>query len=528
MELSERIAESRWRAAAGMDVPWLLARWAERAPDKPFLVWEPFEGARRTWTFAALRRDARRLAAGLHGRGVRAGDFVILHLANSPEFVLAWFACAELGAVAVSTNTRSVARDLEYFAEHTSAVCALTQPAYAAMIRGACRHLRFLAVAADDAGAPATVEPAWDAIPFAELLAADASSLPERAVDPAGDLSVQFTSGTTSRPKAVLWTHANGVWAARTGANHLRLRHEDRTLIFMPLFHTNAQGWSMLPMLWVGGTIVVQPRFSASRFWELSLRHELTWLSTIPFAFKAIAEQPVPAHHYRFWGTGAHLPEIEDAVGVDVIGWWGMTETLTQGILTDLDHRGPRGTMGRPAPEYDIEVRRADGRLAVPGERGHLWIRGVRGVSLFKEYYRNDAANEKAFDAAGFFDTGDVVRADEAGWLYFSDRDKDMLKVGAENVAASEIEAVVQLTGLSDECAVVGRKHPMLDEVPVAFVIPNADAGEDAATRILAFCRENLADFKVPREVILVDSLPRSTLEKVAKAELRKRLEEGS
>lgn len=523
--VGERIRESRRRTAAGMDVPWLLGEWARRAPDKPFLIWEPFEGNGRTWTFSELRRDARRLAAGLHARGIRAGDFVILHLDNSPEFVLAWFACAELGAVAVSTNTRCVARDLEYFAAHTDAVCVLTQPAYAAMIRGACRAIRFLAVTDTDAGAPAAADPAWDAVPFGELFAADDEALPDRPVDAQANLSVQFTSGTTSRPKAVLWTHANGVWAARAGANHLRLRHEDRTLVFMPLFHTNAQGWSMLPMLWVGGTLVVQPRFSSSRFWEISLRHELTWLSTIPFAFKAIADQPVPAHQYRFWGTGAHLPELGETFGVDVIGWWGMTETITQGIITDLDHRGPRGTMGRAAPEYEIEIRRTDGTLAGPDERGHLWIRGVRGVSLFKEYYRNDEANEKAFDEHGFFDTGDVVRADAEGWLYFSDRDKDMLKVGAENVAASEIESVVLLTGLADECAVVGRRHPMLDEVPVAFVIPREDAGADAPERILAFCRENLADFKVPREVILVESLPRSTLEKVAKAELRARVE---
>ena len=153
-----------------------------------------------------------------------------------------------------------------------------------------------------------------------------------------------------------------------------------------------------------------------------------------------------------------------------------------------------------------------------------LFIRGVRGVSLFKAYYRNDEANEKAFDADGWFDTGDIVRRDEEGWLYFSDRDKDMLKVGAENVAASEIEAVIMQTGLAEECAVVGQKHAMLDEVPVVFVIPSeagkvAGAGLEAAIR--AQCETNLADFKVPRSVFPVDSLPRSTLEKIAKAELR-------
>jgi crotonobetaine/carnitine-CoA ligase len=249
----------------------------------------------------------------------------------------------------------------------------------------------------------------------------------------------------------------------------------------------------------------------------------------IPFAFKALMSQPVPKHNQRFWGGPASLPAIGQHFGVDTIGWWGMTETLTQGIVTDHDHPGPHGSIGRVAPEYEIQIRDAQGDLSAIGEKGLLFIRGVRGVSLFKEYYKNETANESAFDDNGWFDTGDLVRSDESGWLFFSDREKDMLKVGAENVAASEIESVIMQTGLVDECAVVAQKHFMLDEVPVVFVIPNGkgvgmDADELKAT-ILAHCEENLASFKVVKHIHLVEELPRSTLEKVAKNELRARLE---
>jgi len=213
---------------------------------------------------------------------------------------------------------------------------------------------------------------------------------------------------------------------------------------------------------------------------------------------------------------------------VNMIGWWGMTETLTQGIVTDLDHPGPQGTIGRVAPEYEIQLRKTNGDLAGQGEKGALFIRGVRGVTLFKEYYRYPDANEKSFDENGWFETGDLVRMDEEGWLFFADRAKDMLKVGAENVAASEIEMVIMQTGIVKECAVVAQKHYMLDEVPVVFVILN-DAGlalEEAAVKekIISLCEEFLADFKVVRDVHIVDELPRSTLEKVAKNELRDRL----
>lgn len=247
-------------------------------------------------------------------------------------------------------------------------------------------------------------------------------------------------------------------------------------------------------------------------------------MSQLPFVLKAIQSQPVPDHFYRVWGFAAYVSALEQLFKVKLISTWGMTEVLTQGIVSEIDLPGLEGSLGRPSAAIDIQIRKADGSITGPGERGVLFVRGVRGVSVFKEYYRNDEANQKAFDENGWFDTGDIIRSDEDGNLYFSDRDKDMLKVGGENVAASEIEVVLNQTGLVSECAVVGQKHFMLDEVPVVFVIPAAEPAEDFAETLIAHCRENLADFKVPRSVFVVDELPRSTLEKIAKAELRARL----
>ena len=523
MNLSEQIDTSRNQSMVGMDIPWLLEQWVQRTPDKPFMIWEPFTGETAVWSFLELQLASKSVASGLHTQGVRQGDFVIIHLDNSPEFIISWFACAMLGAVAVSTNTRSVARDMTYFAEHTRAVCAITQPKFASLITESCPDLRFLWVTDNDTGEPTSPPSGVQARAFSELLDHEAT-LPARAVAHEIPLSIQFTSGTTSRPKAVLWTHANGLWAGKISASHFRLRVDDITLVYLPLFHTNAQGYSMLSTLWSGGAIVLQPRFSSSRFWDICLKHRITWSSMIPFAFKALASQPVPVHQMRFWGIGARLPVIEQQFGVQTLGYWGMTETLTQGIFADLDQPGPAGSMGRVAPEYEIQVRKPTGGLAGPDELGILHIRGVRGVTLFKEYYGNAEATDSAFDENGWFDTGDIIRMDNDGHLFFSDRDKDMLKVGAENVAASEIESVILQTGWIDECAVVAQKHHMLDEVPVVFVIANPNAPDDLEASIIVHCREQLADFKVVRAVHIVDELPRSTLEKIAKNELRKRL----
>ena len=248
----------------------------------------------------------------------------------------------------------------------------------------------------------------------------------------------------------------------------------------------------------------------------------------IPFAFKALKGRPVPEHKVRVMIGLERLPEAEQEFGVQTMALWGMTETTTACIVTDADHPGPAGTMGRPSPLYDVEVRKPDGSLAGPGEQGLLFIRGERGISLFKEYYHSPEKTEEAFDASGALDTGDVVRIDEHGWMFFLNRDKDMLRVGGENVAALEIETAISGTGLVLECAVVAQKHHMLGDVPAAFVRPN-DEGKalsdaELSDRILAHCRDMLADFKVPRSVHIVEDFPRSTLDRIAKGKLRDQL----
>jgi crotonobetaine/carnitine-CoA ligase len=279
----------------------------------------------------------------------------------------------------------------------------------------------------------------------------------------------------------------------------------------------------------VGATCVIQPRFSASRFWPVSLRHRCTWTSLIPFCVKALMAQELPpAHHYRWWGSAVSAPPSDAHFGVRTLGWWGMTETITHGIVGSLHLPNVPLSIGRPAPEYEIAVVEDDARpvrearAVEVGGTGHLLIRGVRGLSMFQEYLGNAAATRDSFDPDGWFRTGDRVNILQDGSLQFGDRDKDMLKVGGENVAASEIERVILVVPGVHECAVVAQKHPMLDEVPVAFVLPAAGAAPDLAEKVAAACAAQLADFKRPAEVRLVAELPRSTLEKIAKAELRR------
>ncbi len=505
----------------GMDIRTLIDGQAIRRGGHPFLIWEPFEGRGETWSYAEFAGTIRRFAAGLQTRGVAPGQRVLVHLDNCPESIFAWLGCAYAGAVAVTTNAKSSGDELAYFARHSGAVAAITQPRFAGLLAEAAPDLTWRVVTKTDNGAASEADvSAYE--PFATI-DGDPDALVQRPHDPWAHFGIQYTSGTTARPKAVLWTHANALWGARLCAQHEDLRPEDVHLTHLPLFHTNAQVYSVLASLWVGASVVLQPRFSASRFWPISLKHGATWSSMVPFCAKALLDQPRPqAHSYRFWGNGVCEPAWDHAFGVKTIGWWGMTETVSHGVVGSPHQSDAPMSMGRPSPGYEIHVLDDDGQPVGPGEVGELFVRGQPGVSLFLEYASDPVATAAAFREDGLFATGDRIRLGENGFLYFVDRAKDMLKVGGENVATSEIEQVIAGVPGVAEAAVVGMSHPMLDEVPVAFVIPLAGESRDAlCARIESACSATLAAFKRPREIRIVDSLPRSTLEKVAKAVLR-------
>lgn len=510
---------------SGQDIPWLVAHWAKHKPDHPFLIWEPRSGAQKRWSYAQFEREVADVAAGLAARGVAKGDKVLIHSDNCPEMVIAWYACARLGAVGVTTNTRSVGSEITYFADHTRCVGAITQPQYAKLIADHAKNLAWIVVTEDNSGEAASEEERAHGFPGFDSLCGDGATLPARPADPMAPAGIMFTSGTTSRPKAVVHTHANALWASRMGPINIDMAGADSYLVYLPFFHVNAQSWSFWTTLGVGGTVVLQPKFSASRFWEVILEHDVTHISLIPFVFKAIAAQPVPDHKLKVGAFGLVMPELESWLKLRVLAAWGMTETVIHATRNDYIQTYPVGSMGKPTPGYEFAIVDPDtGEMCPDGEIGELWIRGRRGVQLFLEYFDNEEAMAKAFTEDGWFKTGDMVVMGEEGNFFYKDRDKDALKVGGENVSAREVEDCCRQVGGIGDIAVVGHKHDMLDMVPVAFVIRGLGAPEseeEHAKAIIEHCRANLADFKVPRAVYFREEFPTATLEKVAKNKLR-------
>ncbi len=516
----------------GQDIPWLLAHWATHKPDHPALIWDPPGGEGRRWTYAELHQATHGLAAGLADQGVDLGDKVLIHAENSPEMLLAWLACATLGAVAVTTNTRSVVSEIAYFAEHTGCVAAVADARYADAVAEAAPGLRWIAVIPEGDDQATVDEPTVGGagptrFAFAAL-AGDAAAWAGRTIEPMRPFGIMFTSGTTSRPKAVVHTHANAVWASRVGPRNIDLGTDDRYLIYLPLFHVNAQSWSFFSVLGVGATAVLTPKWSSSRFWEVVTANQITHISLMPFCIGTISGPDRPAETTLRVGVFGLIMEVLDTMlGIEVYAAYGMTETVIHATNGKPSQRLPEWSMGHVTPGYEFAVvNKETGVLCAEGEVGELWLRGTRGIQLFLEYYDNEEANAKAFED-GWFKTGDMVVLGTGGNLFYRERDKDLLKVGGENVSAREVEDVITAVPGVAQVAVVGKHHDFLDQVVVAFVVM-APGGDEAAleAQIIDACHQRLADFKVPRAVYAVDEFPLGTLDKVLKNKLREMADE--
>ena len=463
----------------GRNAAELLDRQAARQGEKPLLIWRPAEGEPEVYSYTAFAQETRAYAAGMARIGVKAGDAVVIHLDNHPILLLAWFACARLGAIAVTTNTRATREELTYFVKHSGAVGVITSASYAGLLSERPATCRWI-VSVDSTDLP-------DVHPV-ETLKDDPGGCPESSSAPEAPCSVMYTSGTTARPKGVVWTHANVLWAARANATHFGLTPEDRCLVFLPLFHAVALSWNFLGSLHSGGVVVLMPRFSATRFWDVAVAHMCTWANMVGFTLQAVSGLPDPASHsFRTWVCAGDLQAVRSRWGIRTIGAFGMTEMISQPLSSDLHHPGPEGAMGRTNPGYRVDLRREDGRPASAGEVASLWIKGLPGVTIFQGYLHDPQATAEAFDPEGWFCTGDQVIATPDGHAFYAGRAKDMLKVGAENVAALEIEQVIlQVPGVR-EVAVVGLPDRMLDEVPVAFVVIDGNP-EEALESIRANC----------------------------------------
>lgn len=487
----------------------LLLEQAERWGDRPFVVFDDGTDDVLTLGFADVVLLARRGVSSLRRAGVGPGDRFALVLGNSLEFLAFWFGASLCGAVMVPCNPDSTADELRHILSHAGCRAAVHQPSTLDAVR----------VAADPSVSLVAAMSVWKEAPAA----ISSAELP----DPLAPLGVLYTSGTTSRPKGVVITHANYLHVGRSVGDHARLRPDDRWLVVLPLFHANAQYYCFMSALTTGASVALMSRFSASRWAAQAVRHGATVGSLFAAPIRMILahpEDPVEAScrlRFTYFAqnlTDEQLTTFERRFGCSLAQIYGMTETIAPPLMNPILGRRDNHTIGVPPAGAWIRIADADGIDVARGVPGELLVHGEPGITLMAGYLDDPAATAEAIQD-GWLRTGDVVCLEADGYVSFRDRVKHMIKRSGENIAAAEIELAVNQHPAVFESAAVGVPDAMRDEAIKVFVVPHEGATV-APDEIIAFCATRLVKFKVPSYVEIVGELPRTSVGKIQKHRL--------
>ena len=485
---------------------------SRRFPDVAFLRFEDADGrVEGPWTWRDFDREVNRAAHFLRARGLGPGERFNLHLGNVPEFLVFWLAAAKTGTVMVPTNPVSTPEEMAYILAHSEARLAVTEP----RVGEACRAVRERCPALRDV---------VDCRPLDALLTGLPDTPPEVAVASSDKLSMQYTSGTTSKPKGVLLTHTNYLYGGEVMAKAMRAAPTDRHLIVLPLFHAGAQLHAFVPMLLVGGSVALMERFSAGRFVDQALRHQATLAALFAAPIRMLLAQPprpedaatrLRAVSYAQNVTPQQFEEWHARFRAPLLQIWGMTETMSLPLMQPLDLPPRALSMGMPVLGYEVKIVDEAGREVPPGSVGELIVRGTPGVSLMKGYFKNPEATSQTL-REGWLWSGDQAWRDADGYFFFVDRKKDMLKRAGENVSASEGEEALKQHPVVFDAAVVGVPDPVRDQAIKAYVMLK-DGATLTAEELIAWCRSRLSPFKVPEVVEFRATFPRTSVGKIQK-----------
>lgn len=485
-----------------MDISAHLAHRASWTPGKTALR---FEG--QALTYADVEQAVGAGTPWLRRHGVGAGDRVAFLGPNCPELIEMLYACARLGAIFVPLNARMPVAELRAFAEQARPSLLVAEESF---------HNVATAIAPETA------------LTFrlgSDDLVGTGRAQPDLERDPATPVLIAFTSGTTGRPKGAVFSHQNLVHGALKMITGDGLTADDEVLVASPLFHVAGLLSLALPSLWAGAALTIHRRFDAASVLADLQRLRVTRFLATPVMTQALAAQ-------SHWGTadlsslrtvytgstGIRRPDVEPwwANGVPIVQGYGMTEA--PGIAVTPGGSPPEAVLagGKPTLFQQVRVVDSSGRDVPTGEPGEIW---TRGPTVMHGYWESEEANREAFHA-GWFRTGDAGVIDEDGYLLVVDRLKDVIIVGTSNVYPADLESVLVDCPEIREAAVVGAPDDELGEVPVACVVPAADADLTAET-VLALFPDRLAAYKHPRRVVFLESLPRNAAGKIQKAALR-------
>jgi acyl-CoA synthetase (AMP-forming)/AMP-acid ligase II len=457
-------------------------------------------------SYAQLRAQVAGMAGALAAAGIRRGDRVGMALPNGLPTIVAFLAAAEAGTAA-PLNPGYKEEEFRFFLDDTSAKVLLLPPDGLDEARKAAGDVPILAVDMDASG---TLTLGGKPL---------GGSVPSPAID---DVAlILHTSGSTGRPKRVPLSHANLSISAHNIAATYALTPDDVSLCVMPLFHVHGLVASTLATLASGGTVVVPNKFSPLSFWRVAKEYGATWYSAVPTIHQLLlarvepgAARPAGAGKLRFIRScSASLPpqvmhDLEAAFGAPVLEAYGMTEAAHQMASNPLPPGSRKPGAVGPGTNVGISIRDASGQELAAGERGEVCI---HGPNVVKGYENNPEANATAFFGE-WFRTGDQGFLDEHGYLTLSGRLKEMINRGGEKISPREIDEVLLTHPAVGEAVCFGVPHKMWGEEVAAAVTLKGTASE---AELLAFCKEQLAEFKRPKQIHITEAIPRTATGKI-------------
>ncbi len=541
-------------------IPELVRARVAETPDKPFLF---SESDGRSWTYSEFDKAVKRTAAMLRGRGIDKGDVVSLLLPNSAEYIVAYFACWHIGAIAGPVNSLLKPEEIEWVISNSESKLLLSEPSLvsgglsqANVELGTRSSNAFPAATNSPEGrlAPASSATAIETIAFGipYIPFDDLSSIPDGTTEPAAlspddEAIIIYTSGTTGKPKGCLLTHGNLIANARQITEWLGFGPDDRLLTVMPLFHMNAVTVTTMTALYCGGSTVVSPKFSASRFWDIIDRYQITSFGSVATMLSMLLssdqwpvasrqkegrDQPLTADHrplttsLRFAMCGSApvpaevLKRFEETFGVLVVEGYGLSESTCRSTFNPPNEGRRPGSCGRPIGN-EMKVFDDDDNEVPDGTLGEIVL---RGPNVFKGYFKNPEATAQAF-RSGWFHTGDIGYRDAEGFFYIADRKSDMIIRGGENIYPREIDDLLYTHPAVAAAAVIGVPDELYGEEVAAFVVLNE--GQAASeNEMIDFCRQHLADYKCPKTIHFVPDIPKGPTGKLLKRELARLIRE--
>jgi long-chain acyl-CoA synthetase len=493
----------------------LLNARAAQTPEKEFLF---SEADGRKCSYAEFQESVKRTAAMLTSHGIGKGDVVSLLMPNSAEYIIGYFACWRLGALAGPVNSLLKEHEIEFVMNNSEAKAILVHTEYQPVIekmRTRLPHLQSIINFDDEAEAARSG--------YAGLRPA---GTPEACV-PGDDAIIIYTSGTTGKPKGCLLTHGNIIANARQIGDWLKFSADDRLLTIMPLFHMNAVSVTTMSALYAAGSTVVSPKFSGSKFWNIVSDYQITsfgsvatmlsmllnkypdgvppGLKTAQLRFAMCGSAPVPAEVMK---------KFEETFNCPVIEGYGLSESTCRSTFNPPDERRRAGSCGLPIGN-EMKVVDEDDNEVPDGELGEIVL---RGENILKGYFKNPAATEEAF-RGGWFHTNDIGYRDKDGFFYIVDRKSDMIIRGGENIYPREIDEVLYQHPAVAAAATIGVPDQLYGEEVAAFIVLK-EGMKATEEELIAHCQTELADYKCPKSVRIVKDIPKGPTGKLLKREL--------